>query len=116
MHALRHHFASTLLHAGESIKALAEYLGHQDPGYTLRTYTHLMAGSEDRTRKAIDMAFGEVDKPHANGFRRVLFTWSRRQKAVGDEQHCRLTSASARRESPRLGTVSGRPNSDRTGH
>ncbi|UBU16588.1 tyrosine-type recombinase/integrase [Nonomuraea gerenzanensis] len=83
MHALRHHYASVLLHAGESIKALAEYLGHQDPGYTLRTYTHLMAGSEDRTRRAIDTAFGGVDQSHGKGFRRVLFTWSGRQKAVG---------------------------------
>ncbi|WP_206641311.1 tyrosine-type recombinase/integrase [Nonomuraea polychroma] len=57
MHALRHYFASVLLDAGESVKALAEYLGHQDPGYTLRTYTHLMPGSDGRTRKAIDAAF-----------------------------------------------------------
>jgi integrase len=32
MHALRHFCASTLLDAGESIKALANYLGHADPG------------------------------------------------------------------------------------
>ena len=31
MHALRHFYASTLLDAGESIKALANYLGHADP-------------------------------------------------------------------------------------
>jgi integrase len=40
-----------------SIKALAEYLGHADPGFTLRTYTHLMPSSEDRTRTAVDRAF-----------------------------------------------------------
>jgi integrase len=57
MHALRHFYASTLLDAGESIKALANYLGHADPGFTLRTYTHLMPSSEERTRKAIDQAF-----------------------------------------------------------
>lgn len=32
MHALRHFYASVLLDAGENIKALAEYLGHSDPG------------------------------------------------------------------------------------
>jgi integrase len=32
MHALRHFYASVLLDAGESIKALSEYLGHHDPG------------------------------------------------------------------------------------
>lgn len=56
-HALRHFYASVLLDAGESIKAVSEYLGHADAGFTLRTYTHLMPASEDRTRKAIDAAF-----------------------------------------------------------
>lgn len=56
-HALRHFFASTALHEGESIKAVSEYLGHADPGFTLRTYTHLMEGSSERTKRAIDAAF-----------------------------------------------------------
>ncbi|MFJ3270134.1 tyrosine-type recombinase/integrase [Streptomyces sp. NPDC086776] len=60
MHALRHYYASMLLDAGENIKALAEYLGHSDPGFTLRTYTHLMPNSQDRARKAIDSAFGSA--------------------------------------------------------
>ncbi|TSB19412.1 tyrosine-type recombinase/integrase [Streptomyces benahoarensis] len=58
MHALRHFYASVLLDAGESIKALSEYLGHHDPGFTLRTYTHLMPSSEKRTREAVDRVFG----------------------------------------------------------
>lgn len=33
MHALRHAYTSVLLDAGETIKALAEYLGHSDPGF-----------------------------------------------------------------------------------
>lgn len=57
MHALRHFYASSLLDAGESIKALASYLGHADPGFTLRVYTHLMPASEERTRQAIDRLF-----------------------------------------------------------
>ncbi|SCG76088.1 Site-specific recombinase XerD [Micromonospora echinaurantiaca] len=60
MHVLRHTYASVLLDAGESIKALSAYLGHADPGFTLRTYTHLLPTSEDRTRRAIDKALGEV--------------------------------------------------------
>ncbi|MFJ9418333.1 MULTISPECIES: tyrosine-type recombinase/integrase [unclassified Streptomyces] len=58
MHALRHFYASVLLDAGESIKALSEYLGHHDPGFTLRTYTHLMPSSESRTRAAVDRVLG----------------------------------------------------------
>lgn len=48
-----------VLDAGENIKALAEYLGHSDPGFTLRTYTHLMPNSQARTRGAVDRAFRE---------------------------------------------------------
>lgn len=55
-HALRHFYASTLLDAGESVKAVSEYLGHADAGFTLRTYTHLMPSSEERTRRAVDVA------------------------------------------------------------
>ena len=54
---MRHFFASKLLGGGESIKALSEYLGHADAGFTLRTDTHLMPTSDERTRRAIDDAF-----------------------------------------------------------
>lgn len=54
MHALRHLYASVLLDAGESIKALSRYLGHKDPGFTLKVYTHLMPTSHERTRNAVD--------------------------------------------------------------
>ncbi|GLZ00573.1 tyrosine-type recombinase/integrase [Actinoplanes sp. NBRC 103695] len=66
MHVLRHTYASVLLDAGESIKALASYLGHTDPGFTLRVYTHLLPSSEDRTRRAIDAAF-DADPPDPSG-------------------------------------------------
>jgi transposase len=57
MHALRHFYAPVLLDAGENIKALAEYLGHSDPGLTLRVYAHLMPSSRQRTRKAVAAVF-----------------------------------------------------------
>lgn len=53
MHELRHFFASALLDQGESIKAVAEWLGHTDPAFTLATYTHLMPNSDERTKSAI---------------------------------------------------------------
>ncbi|GAB2876240.1 hypothetical protein GCM10027074_50320 [Streptomyces deserti] len=39
------------------------------PGFTLRTYTHLLPSSETRTRKAIDDAFTEDEggRPGAQG-------------------------------------------------
>lgn len=57
-HALRHFYASTLLDSGESIRAVADYLGHPDPAFTLRVYTHLMPASAERTRAAIDRVLG----------------------------------------------------------
>ncbi|WP_369378898.1 tyrosine-type recombinase/integrase [Streptomyces sp. cg36] len=68
MHALRHFYASVLLDAGESVKALSTYLGHSDPGFTLRVYTHLMPSSEGRTRKAVDRVFqGPGSHDHGPG-------------------------------------------------
>ncbi|MEU5532244.1 integrase [Streptomyces sp. NPDC020362] len=61
MHALRHSYASVLLDAGESIKALNEYPGHHDPGFTLRTYSRLMPSSMPRTRAAVDRVFGNSE-------------------------------------------------------
>ncbi|MFJ6935912.1 tyrosine recombinase XerC [Streptomyces sp. NPDC101132] len=57
MHALRHFYASVLLDAGENIKALSTYLGHGDPGFTLRVYTHLMPSSHERTLRALDEVY-----------------------------------------------------------
>ena len=56
-HALRHHYASVLLAAGESVVAVAERLGHENAALVLKTYGHLMPDSEDRTRRAIDDAW-----------------------------------------------------------
>lgn len=58
-HALRHTAASAWLGAGVDIRTVAEYLGHSDPGFTLRTYTHLMPDAADRARKAMDAFFAE---------------------------------------------------------
>lgn len=64
MHALRHFYASVLIDAGESVRAVADYLGHADPGFTLRVYAHLFPASEDRARSALDRAL--VDDPQGS--------------------------------------------------
>ena len=38
----RHTCASMLFEAGRNVKQVQEWLGHADPGFTLRTYVHLM--------------------------------------------------------------------------
>jgi integrase len=57
MHSGRHFYASVQLEAGTSIRALAEYLGHADPGFALRTYTHLMPQSQDKAKRAVNDVF-----------------------------------------------------------
>ena len=63
MHALRHACASIWLEHGVSIKAVSEYLGHADPGFTLRVYTHVMPTSGDKARKAMDAAVEQGRRP-----------------------------------------------------
>jgi integrase len=41
-HTFRHTCASILFESGKNIKQVAAWLGHEDPGFTLRTYVHLM--------------------------------------------------------------------------
>jgi integrase len=41
-HTFRHTCASLLLDSGKNIRQVASWLGHEDPAFTLRTYTHLM--------------------------------------------------------------------------
>lgn len=47
---------------GENIKAVSEYMGHADPGLTLRVYAHLMPASRERARRAIDTVFQRVSQ------------------------------------------------------
>ena len=62
-HYLRHHYASVLLAAGESVVAVAERLGHENATLVLKTYGHLMPDSEDRTRRAVDEAWCVITVP-----------------------------------------------------
>jgi hypothetical protein len=46
---------SLLLHAGESVVAVAERIG-DTPAMVLTVYGHILPGSDESTRKAIDSA------------------------------------------------------------
>ena len=52
MHGLRHSCSSVWLEQGVSIRTVAEFLGHADPGFTLQIYTHLLANGEESARQA----------------------------------------------------------------
>jgi integrase len=49
-HDLRHHYASVLLFAGESVVAVAERLGHENTALVLSTYGHIMPAADETTR------------------------------------------------------------------
>lgn len=43
-HTFRHTCASLLFEGGKNIRQVADWLGHSDPSFTLKTYVHLMDG------------------------------------------------------------------------
>lgn len=55
-HDLRHHYASILLDAGESVHTVAARIG-DSPEMVLRVYGHIMPDREDTTRRAVDAAW-----------------------------------------------------------
>lgn len=60
-HWLRHAFASSLISAGCSVKAVADAMGHQSPTITLQTYASLWPGDEDRIRAALEASWNIAD-------------------------------------------------------
>lgn len=67
VHVLRHTAASAWLAAGVDIRTVAEFLGHSDPAFTLRVYSHLMPDAADRARKAMDLFFAGAPGESALG-------------------------------------------------
>jgi site-specific recombinase XerD len=57
-HDMRHHYASVLIAAGCSIKAVQSALGHANASETLDTYSHLWPADEDRIRDAVEALHG----------------------------------------------------------
>jgi integrase len=57
-HDMRHHYASALIAAGCSIKAVQSALGHKNASETLDTYSHLWPSDEDRLREAVEALHG----------------------------------------------------------
>jgi integrase len=54
-HDLRHAFASMLIPAACSVKAVRMVLGHSSAATTLGLYSHLWPGDEGRIRNAVDL-------------------------------------------------------------
>lgn len=56
-HHLRHHVASLLIAAGESVKVVQAQLGHATAAETWDTYSHLFPDTEGRVRGVLDAAW-----------------------------------------------------------
>ncbi len=57
-HTLRHSYASALIRAGLSVKAVQARLGHASAVETLDVYSHLWPDEDDDTRTVIEDTFG----------------------------------------------------------
>lgn len=57
-HGLRHFTASALIAGGASVKQVQTVLGHSSAAITLRVYSHLWPGDDDRTRSVMDAVLG----------------------------------------------------------
>jgi site-specific recombinase XerD len=63
-HDLRHPYASALIAAGCSIKAVQSALGHKNASETL--YSHLFPFDEDRLRDAVQALHGPLPVGHVS--------------------------------------------------
>lgn len=66
-HDLRHHFASVLIAAGCSVKAVQKALGHASAKETLDCYSHMWPDAEELTRAAVDAALAAAVSPACHG-------------------------------------------------
>jgi integrase len=58
-HTLRHGAASLLLNEGVAITVTSRYLGHANPGITMKVYAHVLDGTSHVAASAMDSALGE---------------------------------------------------------
>ncbi len=59
-HKLRHTFASILIALGWDPASVMAALGHTDPKFTLRVYTHVMRRDPDERKRLADLVNGEA--------------------------------------------------------
>lgn len=70
-HSLRHTYASALISAGLSVKAVQARLGHASAVETLDVYAHLWPDAADDTRTAIEATYRQGVSSEASGERQA---------------------------------------------
>lgn len=69
MHALRHYYATLLIHAGASVTTVQLALGHANPTITLNRYVGLWPEATEQTRSLVDAALKRPPLGRAAGGR-----------------------------------------------
>jgi integrase len=62
-HALRHHYASMLIHEGATVLEVCAAMRHRKPSITLDTYSHLFPTAEETVRRATARGFARGSAP-----------------------------------------------------
>ncbi len=57
-HQLRHGAASLLLYQNVPVPVVSRYLGHANPGITMKVYAHLIDGTSGMAAIGMDQALG----------------------------------------------------------
>ena len=57
-HKLRHGAASLLLNEGVPVPLVSRYLGHANPGITMKVYAHVLDGTSHVAATAMDGLLG----------------------------------------------------------
>jgi integrase len=72
-HKLRHTFASALVASGEDPASVMGQLGHTDPKFTLKVYTHMMRRSSGERERLNALVKGDYRQgPSAQALLRLL--------------------------------------------
>jgi integrase len=59
-HKLRHAFASIMVACGEDPARVQRWIGHTDPRFTMKVYTHMMARSPEERAHLKTLVYGEM--------------------------------------------------------
>jgi hypothetical protein len=106
---LRHTCATLLLYEGRTLNEVAEHVGHADPGFTARTYAHVMRDAARRRRVPIAQA---IRTARAAARRRPLVDPSAEKLApeakYSDEKACKSVEPTRGFE-PRTPSLRGTP-------
>ncbi len=95
LHDCRHTWATQALESGKNIRWVSDQLGHSDPAFTLRTYTHVLHQAETDLSFVDFSTFAGSTRRHPDGTQRLT---SRTARKAPPATMRRVRGTLARRE------------------